>query len=103
MGEAGPAERAAGARRGGVAKFVCGTGCGAALAASIHAVYHGRVVAPIAATARSEIDRAGFVSGGADGVEKRAGAGGVFAGSGSDCGATKHPRGNERTGREEES
>src|SRR5260370_34390239 len=95
MGETGTAERGKSARGGGVAKSVCGAGCGAALAASVHAVHHGGAVAPVSTTSRSEVDRSGCVSRSADGVEKRGSFGSVFTDSGRYQGATQHACGDE--------
>src|SRR5216684_2693910 len=101
MGEAGTAERGERAGCGGLAEPVCGSGCGIALAASVHAVHYRRAVAPIAAARRSEIHRAGCVSRSADGVEKRTSFGRVWIDSGCDRGAAQHSRGNEGRAEEE--
>src|ERR1700738_2212287 len=101
MGETGTAERRQRARGGGLAEPICGSGWGVALAASVHAVHHRRVVAPIAAAPRSEVHCAGCVSRSIYGVEKHASFGTVFADSGCYQGAAQHPRGNEARPEEE--
>src|SRR5215471_3856628 len=95
MGEAGVTERGPPAGDGGLEESVRGIRCGVAVAASDHAVSDGRIVAPVATEARSQVDCAVPLSGGARFVEKCRSAAGIWNDAGSDSVITHDSVGDE--------
>ncbi len=78
-----------------VAKSVCGVRRGAALAASLHAVPHGRAMAPIASTARRQVHCVAIVRSGTKGPRRSIPGQRIRAGARSHRGVAEHPGGNE--------